>query len=169
MPSPTHIIVHTYYCYYPDYEREGKILKFYMEQLMFKISHKDVFIPINQGARKDWGYAEDYVEGMWMMLNYKEPDDFVLGTGEIHTVREFTKEAFKVAGIPIRWEGDGINERGVTEEGKRGVRVKKELYRPLEAENFLADYSKAERKLRWKPRTKFAELVKLMVDNDLKR
>ncbi len=123
----------------------------------------------NLGARKDWGYAEDYVEGMWMMLNYKEPDDFVLGTGEIHTVREFTEEAFKVAGIPIRWEGDGINERGVTEEGKIVVRVKKELYRPLEAENFLADYSKAERKLRWKPRTKFAELVKLMVDNDLKR
>lgn len=121
----------------------------------------------NLGARKDWGYAEDYVEGMWMMLNYKEPDDFVFGTGEVHTVREFTEEAFNVAGIPIRWEGEGINERGVTANGKVMVRVKRELYRPLESDNFLADYSKAERKLGWKPKTKFKKLVKLMVEHDL--
>ena len=87
----------------------------------------------NLGARKDWGYAEDYVDGMWRMLNYKEPDDFVFGTGEIHTVREFVEEAFKVVGLPIRWEGAGTEEKGVAPDGRVVVRVRKDLYRPLES------------------------------------
>lgn len=123
----------------------------------------------NLGARKDWGYARDFVDGMWKMLNYRVPDDFIFGTGEIHTVREFVEEAFKVAGIQIAWEGKGINERGVGADGKVLVRVKKELFRPLEADNFLADYSKAQKKLGWEPKTNFTKLVRLMVENDLRR
>ncbi|MGC8563221.1 MAG: GDP-mannose 4,6-dehydratase, partial [Thermoplasmata archaeon] len=90
------------------------------------------------------------------------------GTGEIHTVREFAEEAFKIAGIHIRWEGEGEMERGLAEDGKVVVQVKRELYRPLESDNFLADYSKAKERLGWKPKTRFEELVKLMVEHDLK-
>jgi len=123
----------------------------------------------NLGARKDWGYAKDYVEGIWMMLQHNKPDDFVLGTGELHTVREFGTEAFSVAGVGVHWEGKGVDERGVDDEGNIVVTVDVKLFRPLEADNFLADYSKAEKLLGWRPRTKFKELVKIMVENDMSR
>ncbi len=122
----------------------------------------------NLEARKDWGYAGDFVDGMWKMLNYKEPEDFVLGTGEIHTVREFTEEAFGVIGIRLTWKGLGVNEVGLSEDGNILVKVSRDLYRPLESDNYKADYRKAREKLGWKPKTKFKELVKLMVENDLK-
>ncbi len=121
----------------------------------------------NLSARKDWGYARDYVEGMWMMLQRDKPDDYVLGTGESHTVREFAQEAFKVAGMELRWEGEGLNEVGIAD-GKVVVKVSKEFFRPLEAENFLADYSKAKRELGWAPKTTFKELVRIMVEHDMK-
>ena len=121
----------------------------------------------NLNAKKDWGYAQDYVEGMWMMLQYEKPDDFVLGTGELHTVREFATEAFSVAGLRIHWEGKGVDERGIDDRGNVVVKVNPVLFRPLEADNFLADYSKAEKLLGWKPRTKFKELVKIMVESDM--
>jgi len=130
-----------------------------------------VYEPIvlgNLNARKDWGYAKDYVEGMWMMLQHEKPDDFVLGTGESHTVREFVTEAFKVINIKIRWEGEGLNEVGLSEEGRVLVKVSKEFFRPLEAENFLADYTKAKKILGWFPKTSFKELVKIMVESDIK-
>jgi GDPmannose 4,6-dehydratase len=122
----------------------------------------------NLNARKDWGYARDYVEGMWMMLNYKYGDDFVLGTGELHTVREFVVEAFRSIGMNISWRGSGVNEVGLSEKDEVLVKVSKEFFRPLESDNYLADYTKARDKLGWKPRMKFRDLVKTMVDHDIR-
>ncbi len=121
----------------------------------------------NMDARKDWGYAKDFVEGMWLMMQHKEPDDFVLGTGVLHTVREFTELAFKTAGMDVEWRGAGIDEKGFYK-GREVVRVNPRFFRPLEAENMVADYSKAKRVLGWKPKTTFRELVKLMVESDIK-
>ena len=123
----------------------------------------------NLDSRKDWGYARDHVEAMWKMLNHEEAEDFVIGTGEVHTVREFVSEAFNVAGISAEWKGSGLEERMVTGNGKVVVKVNRELFRPLEAENYLADYSKANKKLGWKPKTTFKELVKIMVESDMMR
>lgn len=123
----------------------------------------------NLDARKDWGYAKDYVEGMWMMLQQKEPDDFVLATNEIHTVREFVTEAFRVVGTDIEWEGTGLGEVGKdSETGRPLVRVSRKFYRPLESDNYQGDYSKARKKLGWIPKTSFRELVRIMVENEVK-
>jgi GDPmannose 4,6-dehydratase len=122
----------------------------------------------NLNAVKDWGYARDYVEGMWKILNYKKPDDFILGTGEAHTVREFVEEAFSVAGIKLHWEGIGLDEKGISDDNKILVKVKREFFRPLDTNPFIADYSKAKRLLNWYPKTSFKELVKTMVDYDIK-
>jgi GDPmannose 4,6-dehydratase len=121
----------------------------------------------NLNAVKDWGYAKDYVEGMWKILNYEKADDFVLGTGEAHTVREFVEEAFKVVGIKIHWEGTGLDEKGISDDGRIFVRVNKEFFRPLDTNSFIADYSKAKRLLNWYPKTSFKELVKIMVKYDI--
>lgn len=123
----------------------------------------------NLNAVKDWGYARDYVNGMWKMLQIDSPDDFVLGTGEAHTVREFAEEAFAVIGTKIEWKGFGINEIGVDGNGKTLVKVGKEFFRPLESDNYRADWGKAREKLGWKPVTTFKELVKLMVESDIAR
>ncbi|MEM0134656.1 MAG: GDP-mannose 4,6-dehydratase [Thermoplasmatales archaeon] len=120
----------------------------------------------NLNAVKDWGYAKDYVEGMWLMLQQDVPDDFVMGTGESHTVREFADLAFGELGTEIEWVGSGTNEVGVSGH-KTFVRVAKEFYRPLESDNYCADYSKAKNKLGWYPKTTFRELIKIMVKNDL--
>ncbi len=122
----------------------------------------------NLSARKDWGYAKDYVEGMWSMLQYKYGDDFVLGTGELHTVREFVEEAFRAVGINIHWKGSGINEVGLSDDDEVLVRVNRKFFRPLESDNYMADYSRAREKLDWSPKTDFRELVKIMVNHDLK-
>lgn len=122
----------------------------------------------NLNARKDWGYANDYVEAMWKIMNYKYGDDFVIGTGEVHTVREFAETAFEVARIPIVWKGAGLNEVGLSDKDEVLVRVNRDFYRPLEADNFKADYSKAKLKLGWEPKVNFKELVKIMVNYDLK-
>ena len=121
----------------------------------------------NLNAVKDWGYAKDYVYGMWKMLQLDYPDDFVLGTGESHTVREFAEAAFKEINIELEWIGSGINEVGLFND-ETMVKVSKEFYRPLESDNYRADYSKAKKKLKWEPKTKFNDLVKIMVKNDLK-
>lgn len=122
----------------------------------------------NLSARKDWGYARDYVEAMWRMLNYKYGDDFVIGTGKMHTVREFAEDAFKAAGLNITWKGSGLNEVGLSDNDEVLVKINKTLYRPLESDNFRADYSKAKTKLDWEPRVSFEKLIKIMVENDLK-
>ena len=122
----------------------------------------------NLDARKDWGYAADYVNGMWKMLQMENGDDFVLGTGELHTVREFAEESFKQIGMDITWSGEGVNEVGTNESGKVVVKVNKKFFRPLESDNYLADPAKAKRVLKWNPSVSFKELIKIMVESDLK-
>ena len=130
-------------------------------------SSKDPIILGNLDAVKDWGYAMDYVDGMWKMLQTDYPDDFVLGTGEAHTVREFAEQAFEVIGIKIEWKGTGVNEIGIDQNGRTVVKVGKTFFRPLESDNYVADYTKSKEKLGWGPKTKFKELVRLMVESDI--
>jgi GDPmannose 4,6-dehydratase len=124
----------------------------------------------NLNALRDWGYAKDYVECMWRILQHPEPEDFVIATGETHSVREFCSLAFAEAGIPLRWEGDNENEKGIhAENGKILVEVDPKYYRPTEVDQLLGDPSKAKKLLGWNPTTTpFEKLVKLMVQNDLK-
>ncbi|MDT8903857.1 GDP-mannose 4,6-dehydratase [Anaeroselena agilis] len=122
----------------------------------------------NLNASRDWGYAGDYVEAMWMMLQQAEPDDYVIATGETHTVREFVELAFKEVGISIVWKGIGIDETGIdSETGKVLVKIDSRYFRPTEVDFLLGDPSKANNLLDWKPRTAFSELVKMMVTHDL--
>ena len=116
----------------------------------------------NLDAKRDWGYAPDYVEGMWRMLQQEKPDDYVLATGETHTVREFLETAWG----PITWKGEGVNERGEDSTGRVIVRVNPEFYRPAEVELLIGNPTKAWTQLGWKSTTTFTELVKRMVLND---
>ena len=129
---------------------------------------KEPVILGNLSAVKDWGYARDYVEGMWMMLQQDYPDDFVLGTNESHTVREFAEAAFRTIGKTVTWKGSGVNEVGLSEDGETLVKVSREFFRPLESDNYRGDYSKARKKLGWEPGTRFGDLVRIMVESDLK-
>ena len=124
----------------------------------------------NLNARRDWGYARDYVECMWLMLQHDTPEDFVIATGEMHTVREFATLAFREAGITLRWEGEGINEKGIdTQTGRTLVEVDPKYFRPAEVEQLLGDPTKAQTLLGWNPRkTSFEELVRIMVAHDMK-
>lgn len=116
----------------------------------------------NLDAKRDWGYAPDYVEGMWRMLQQEKPDDYVLATGETHTVREFLETAWG----PITWKGEGVNERGEDSTGRVIVRVNPEFYRPAEVELLIGDPTKALIKLGWKATTTFSELVRRMLIYD---
>ena len=129
---------------------------------------KEPVILGNLSAVKDWGYAKDYVEGMWKMLQQDYPDDFVLGTNESHTVREFAEAAFRTIGKSITWKGSGVNEVGLSEDGETLVKVSREFFRPLESDNYRGDYSKARKKIGWEPRTRFGDLVRIMVESDMK-
>jgi len=129
---------------------------------------KDPVILGNMSAVKDWGYAEDYVEGMRMMLQQDYPDDFVLGTGESHTVREFAEAAFSVIGEEVEWMDRGVNEVGLSSDGSTLVKVSREFFRPLESDNYRANYSNARKKLGLEPKTKFKDLVKIMVQSDIR-
>lgn len=124
----------------------------------------------NLNALRDWGYARDYVECMWLVMQQEEPDDYVIATGEYHTVREFTTLAFKRAGINLKWEGEGLNEKGIDENtGRVLVEVDPRFFRPAEVEQLLGNPTKAKEKLGWNPRkTSFQELINIMVDADLK-
>lgn len=124
----------------------------------------------NLSALRDWGYAKDYVECMWLMLQYEKPEDFVVATGEAHSVREFCTLAFKYAGIELKWEGEGVNEKGIdVKTGKILVEVDEKYFRPAEVEQLLGDATKAQTLLGWNPRkTSFEDLVKIMVESDLK-
>ena len=123
----------------------------------------------NLHVKRDWGYAKDYVECMWLMLQQPEPEDFVIATGETHTVREFATLAFKEAGIDIEWKGKGIDEKGLDKKtGKVLVEVDPQYFRPTEVDQLCGDPSKAKRKLGWNPcKTSFKELVRLMVKADM--
>jgi GDPmannose 4,6-dehydratase len=123
----------------------------------------------NINALRDWGYAPDYVEIMWMMLQEKTPDDYVVATGEMHTVREFIEKAFAHTGIEIAWEGEGVKEIGKNKEsGEIIVRMDERYYRPAEVEQLLGNPAKAKNRLGWEPKVKFEELVKIMSKGDLR-
>jgi len=124
----------------------------------------------NLDAERDWGYAPEYVEGMWQMLQHGEPGDYVLATGETHSVREFVEKAAEVAGFDIRWEGKGTETRGIDRRsGKVVVEVSPEFYRPAEVGVLVGNPEKAMEKLGWRPRTHFEELVRIMMEADLGR
>ena len=124
----------------------------------------------NLSSMRDWGYARDYVECMWLILQQPAPDDYVIATGVQHSVREFCLLAFRHAGIELKFEGEGIHERGIdVKTGKVLVEVSPDFYRPTDVVNLLGDPSKAKEKLGWDPekKTKFEDLVRLMVEADM--
>jgi GDPmannose 4,6-dehydratase len=125
----------------------------------------------NLSSLRDWGYAKDYVECMWLILQNDKPDDFVIATGVQHTVREFATLAFHYAGIELDWQGEGAEEKGIDKKtGKVLVEVSPDFYRPTDVVNLLGDPTKAKTKLGWNPtKTSFEELVRLMVDHDMKK
>ena len=124
----------------------------------------------NLDSLRDWGYAKDYVECMWLILQHETPEDFVIATGEYHTVREFCTLAFKEVGIELRWEGKGVEEKGIdVNTGRELVAVDPKYFRPAEVEQLLGDPTKAKTMLGWNPRkTSFPELVKITVQHDMK-
>ena len=125
----------------------------------------------NLSSLRDWGYARDYVECMWLILQNDRPNDFVIATGEQHSVREFCQLAFRRVGIELRWEGEGADEKGIdSATGRVLVEVSPDFYRPTDVVNLWGDPSKARRELGWNPaKTSFEELVNLMVDSDMAR
>ncbi|NJD77473.1 MAG: GDP-mannose 4,6-dehydratase [Candidatus Methanoperedens sp.] len=124
----------------------------------------------NLDAKRDWGYAGDYVEAMWLMLQHDEPEDYVIATGETHSVREFAELAFKEAGIEIKWKGTGADEVGVNSaNGNILIEIDPRYFRPTEVDILLGDPSKARDKLGWEAKVRFEEMVKIMVEGDLKK
>jgi len=122
----------------------------------------------NIDAKRDWGYAPEYVESMWMMLQQDKPDDYVIATGETHTVREFIEEACKVLDIDLEWKGKGVDEKGIDKKtGETIIEIDPRYFRPTEVNLLLGDASKAQKILGWKAKTKFKELVKIMIDGDI--
>ena len=132
-----------------------------------KLGLQDCLFLGNLNAKRDWGHAKDYVRMQWMMLQQAKPDDYVIATGKQYSVRDFVIEASKELGMKIRWEGNGLDERGYDESGRCIVRVDKNHFRPAEVESLLGDASKARRELGWQPEISFEELVKEMVHEDL--
>lgn len=122
----------------------------------------------NLSSLRDWGYAKDYVECMWRILQHDTPEDFVIATGQMHTVREFCTLAFKEAGIELHWEGEGVDEKGIAADGRVLIEVDPKYFRPAEVEQLLGDPTKARTLLGWNPcQTSFEELVRIMVQSDL--
>ena len=122
----------------------------------------------NLSARRDWGYAKEYVEAMWLMLQQDEPDDYVIATGKNYSVKEFCERAFSIIGIDLIWEGTGVNEKGINKHsGKILIEVDPSYFRPIDVELLIGDASKAKKKLGWQPKVEFNELVELMVSHDI--
>lgn len=123
----------------------------------------------NLDAKRDWGYAKDYVECMWLILQHDTPEDFVIATGEMHTVREFCTLAFQYLGIELEWQGSGVDEKGIDKAtGRILVEVDPKYFRPCEVEQLLGDPTKAKETLGWNPtKTPFRELVRIMVEHDM--
>ena len=123
----------------------------------------------NLDAKRDWGHARDYVEGMWLMLQAEEPDDYILATGETHSIREFVEESAKSLGYEIEWRGQGIDEKGVDKRtGKTIIEIDSNYFRPTEVDLLIGDATKAKEKLGWEPKIRFKELVEMMVEHDLR-
>jgi len=129
----------------------------------------------NLDAKRDWGFAPEYVECQWLMLQQEEPDDYVIGTGESHSVREFVEHACDYIGIELEWKGEGLNEEGVIrsslnsnlQPGQILIEIDSRYFRPAEVDHLLADASKAKKKIGWEPKVTFSELIKIMVDADM--
>jgi len=141
--------------------------KITMATARIKAGLQDTVYLGNLDAKRDWGFAGDYVQAMWLMLQADEPDDFVIATGETHSVREFCELAFERIGLPLSWEGEGLEEKGLGPDGQCLVRVEPRYFRPAEVEFLLGDPSKARDELGWRPETDFKTLVNMMVDADL--
>jgi GDPmannose 4,6-dehydratase len=122
----------------------------------------------NLNARRDWGHARDFVEAQWLILQHSMPEDFVIATGEQHSIREFVQLAAQALGMRIRWVGQGVEERGIDAGGRCVISVDPRYFRPTEVETLLGDASKARQKLGWRPRTSFEDLVAEMVQEDLR-
>jgi GDPmannose 4,6-dehydratase len=128
------------------------------------------FKPLKLGnlyAKRDWGYAKDYAEAMWSILQQELPDDYVIATGETHSVKEFVDLACRECGWNVSWSGEGVNEKGIIDNDNVIIEIDEKFYRPCEVDVLLGDYTKAKEKLNWEPKTKFNELVKIMMKNDL--
>lgn len=124
----------------------------------------------NLDAKRDWGYAPEYCEAMWLMMQQKEAEDFVIATGETHTVREFCKLAFSELGMNLQWQGEGVNEKGIDQKtGITLIEVNPRYFRPTEVDILIGDYSKAKDKLGWQPKVKFAELARMMAKSDYEK
>jgi GDPmannose 4,6-dehydratase len=121
----------------------------------------------NLEAKRDWGYAADYVDAMWRMLQAPEPDDYVIATGRSHSVREFCELAFARVGLPVRWSGSGVDEKGLGPDGRVLIEIDPEFFRPAEVDYLIGDASRARDRLGWIPATRFETLVEMMVDHDL--
>lgn len=135
-----------------------------------KLGMQDVLELGNIDSKRDWGYAKDYVEAMWLMLQQEKPDDFVIATGETHSVREFVKLTAKKLGYNIVWEGKGVDEIGKDKKtGKVLVKINPRYFRPTEVDLLLGDPTKAKKKLKWEAKTTLQELVDIMVDSDMER
>jgi GDPmannose 4,6-dehydratase len=133
-----------------------------------KMGQQDKIYLGNLEAKRDWGYAKEFVEAMWLMLQQDKPRDYVIATGETHSVRELVEETCKALEIEIEWKGEGINEVGIDKKtGKTIVEIDPEYFRPTEVDLLIGDGSKAQKELGWKPKTKFKDLVKLMAESDL--
>lgn len=133
-----------------------------------KLGMQDVLELGNLDSKRDWGYAADYVEAMWMMLQQPTADDFVIGTGESHSVRDFVNYSAEALGMKLTWEGEGVNTVAKDESGKVIVKVNEKFYRPTDPHDLIADRSKAERILGWKPKHSLKELVTMMTTEDFK-
>jgi GDPmannose 4,6-dehydratase len=131
--------------------------------------HQDCLYLGNLDAKRDWGFAADYVEAMWLMLQTEVPKDYVIATGKTHSVRDFCDRAFARVGMPITWQGSGIDEVGLASDGRTLVRVDPQFFRPTEVDALRGDASKAHRELGWKPAVRFEELVDSMVEADLEQ
>ena len=132
-----------------------------------KLGRQDRLYLGNLDAKRDWGFAGDYVEAMWLMLQQDEPDDYVVATGKTHSVREFCELCFAEIGLPLTWEGTGEQEIGKDVEGRTLVAVDPKYFRPAEVDLLLGDSTKAREKLGWEPKVGLAELAKMMVESDL--
>ena len=135
---------------------------------IYKRKQKKLFLG-NLDSKRDWGYAKDYIESMWLMLQQEKSDDYVIATGKSHSIREFVELAFKEVDIEIEWQGKGINEKGLNSaNGETLIEIDPKYFRPSEVDHLQGDFSKAEKKLGWKPKTNLEELVQIMVQYDLK-
>jgi len=154
-------------------ERRGKTFvtrKISVATANILLGNQEKMLLGNLDAKRDWGYAPEYVEGMWRMLQASKPDDFVLATGETHSVREFIEESFKVLGEEINWKGSGANEIGILKStGKEVIGIDSRYYRPTEVDLLIGNPKKANEILGWQANTSFKELVKIMVEADYKK